>query len=481
MADIDWLLERVEAAPNGPGVAAFFDFDGTLIDGYSAAAFFKHRLKTGDVGLRELINSVAEVVNIEKRGHSIDELMHLGVQAQAGELASDVDEWARTIFAKRIEGMLFPQARALIEAHQEKGHTVVVASSATGAQIRATADDLGIPNVICTEIEIDENGYITGELASPIRWGQGKADGVGEFAESWGIKMDDSFAYGNGGEDVAFLGTVGNPCALNPDADLLESARAREWPVAYLTREPSTTPLDLVRSGLAFGALASSVAGGGTIALLRRNRTEGANFLAGPGCDATLAASGVKLNVVGGVNAWVERPAIFLYNHQSQLDVFVVGAVVRRDLTAVAKKELKKQPFFRVMGYLGDVAYIDRANHAKAVEQLAPVVETLKGGKSIMIAPEGTRAPTPGVLPFKKGAFHMANQAGVPLIPIIMRNCAELMPAHSYVIHPGTVDVAVLPPIHTEDWDFANLDEHVDEVRQQFVDTLTSWPRDQVS
>lgn len=476
MADIDWLLERVEASPNGPGVAAFFDFDGTLIDGYSAAAFFKHRLKSGDVGLRELIESVTEVVNVEKRGHSIDELMRVGVQAQAGELASDIDEWARTIFAKRISGMLFPEARALIEAHQEKGHTIVVASSATGQQIRATADDLGIPNIICTELEIDDNGYITGELASPIRWGQGKADGVDEFAAQWGIRMDESFAYGNGGEDVAFLETVGHPCALNPDSDLLESARERDWTVAYLTREPSTTPVNIVRSGLALGALATSVAGGGTIALLRQNRTEGANFLAGPGCDATLAAAGVKLNVVGKANAWLERPAIFLYNHQSQLDVFVVGAVVRRDLTAVAKKELKKNPLMAAMGYLGEIAYIDRADHAKAVEQLAPVVETLKRGKSIMIAPEGTRAPTPGMLPFKKGAFHMANQAGVPLVPIIMRNCAELMPAHNYVIHPGTVDVAVLPPIHTEDWDFENLDDHVEEVRQQFVDTLEHWP-----
>ena len=66
-------------------------------------------------------------------------------------------------------------------------------------------------------------------------------------------------------------------------------------------------------------------------------------------------------------------------------------------------------------------------------------------GKSIAIAPEGTRSPTPRLLPFKKGPFHMAMQAGVPVVPIVMRNCGEIMAAHSMAIHGGTVDVAVLP------------------------------------
>lgn len=476
MADIDWLLNRIDEAPNGPGIAAFFDFDGTLIDGYSAAAFFKARLKHGDVGLSELIQSVTEVVNVEKRGHDISELMQVGVRAQAGERAADLDEWARQIFAKRISGMLFPQARMLIEAHKEKGHTIVVASSATPPQIRATADDLGIPNVICTEMEIDDDGFVTGEIAGPIRWGEGKAAGVTEFADTWKINRDESFSYGNGAEDVPFLESVGHPCALNPDRKLAEVAVQKDWPIAYLTRAPETSSVSVVRSGLAYAALAGGVAGGAALALLKRNRGDGADFLAGPGCDATLAAAGVDLNVVGEENVWKDRPAIFLFNHQSQLDVFVLGAVLRKDLTAVAKKELQKSPFFAPMGYLGEVAYVDRANHAKAVHELEPVVEALRNGKSIMIAPEGTRSPTPGLLPFKKGPFHMAMQAGVPLVPFVMRNCGELMPAHSYVMHSGTIDVAVLPPVYTDGWNHDNLDEKIDEVRQQFLDTLEHWP-----
>ena len=78
---------------------------------------------------------------------------------------------------------------------------------------------------------------------------------------------------------------------------------------------------------------------------------------------------------------------------------------------------------------------------------LAPAVDSLLSGKSLVIAPEGTRSPTPKLLPFKKGAFHLAMQAGVPMVPIVMRNAGEMMPAHSILIAPGTVQVAVLPPV----------------------------------
>jgi len=477
MADIDWLLDQVARSKTGPGVAAFFDFDGTLIDGYSAGAFFKSRLKHGEVGIKELVASVNEAVNVERRGHSIDELMRMGVQAQAGERAADVNKWARTIFAKRIARHAVPEARELIEAHQDMGHTIVVASSATTPQIEATADDLGIPNIICTEVEIDEDGFMTGNLASPIRWGQGKAQGVLEFAEQWDIKLADSFSYSNGAEDIPFLETTGHPVALNPDKKLVKIAKDKGWPVAFLQRPPKTTPLDVLRTTAAMGALSGSVVGGSLLGLFKRNRQDGANFAAKIGGSTALTAAGVELNIVGEENAWNDRPAIFLFNHQSQLDVFVLAAVLERDFTGVAKKQLEKSPLFAPLGYLADVAYIDRANREKAIHQLEPVVQTLKDGRSIVISPEGTRSPTTRLLPFKKGPFHMAMQAGVPVVPFIMRNCGELMAAHSYVIHPGTVDVAILPAIYTDDWTPENMEENIEGVRQQFLDTLRDWPK----
>jgi len=387
-----------------------------------------------------------------------------------------VQRWARNIFASRIAEMIYPDTRTLIEAHLRRHHTVVVASSATGPQIEATADDLGIEHILCTEMEVDDEGRYTGALASPIRWGTGKSDAVVAFAEEHSVDLDQSFGYSNGSEDVPFLEAVGRPCALNPDEELVDIAHDRGWPVARLAEVRSTSLVDVVRSTAAITAFVGGVGIASALAVVNQSRSMGANVAASVACDLVLATAGVRLRVIGEENIWSDRPAVFLFNHQSQLDVFVLGSLLRKDFTGVAKKSLERDPIFGPVGYLADVAYIDRSNSAKAREGLEPVVDALRGGRSIAIAPEGTRSPTPRLLPFKKGPFHMAMQAGVPLVPIVMRNCGEIMAAHSIAIHAGTVDVVVLPPVPTDDWNLENLNENVARVRQMYLDTLADWP-----
>lgn len=476
MADIEWLVERVEQSPMGPHIGAFFDFDGTLINGYSALAFFKYRLRHREIPPKELAQTLLESLAIEHRGQEVDELMRVGVRGQAGRAVAEVDEWARNVFARRIAPSIFLDTRALIEAHQRRGHTVVIATSATRPQVEATADDLGIEHIICTEMAVGEDACYTGEIDGPIRWGERKADAVREFAEARGIDLPASFAYSNGSEDVPLLQAVGRPCALNPDEELAAIAAQRQWPAATLKAPPETTAVDVLRSGLALGVFGASVGAAGLLALLNRSRSWGADFAASVGAEAALGAAGVRLRVVGEENAWKARPAVFTFNHQSQLDPFVIGAVLRKGFSGVAKKSLQKDPIFGPVGYLTEVAFIDRSDNARARTGLESAVELLKRGKSIAIAPEGTRSPTPRLLPFKKGPFHLCIQAQVPMVPVVMRNCGELMAPHSFVIHPGTVDVAVLPPIDTSDWTKENLNEKVAMVRQMYLDTLANWP-----
>lgn len=476
MADIEWLIEQIDEAPEGPHIGAFFDFDGTVIAGYSALAFFKYRLRRREISPNEVVRTVAESLSIERRGKDVDELMHYGVRGQAGRSVDEVESWARDVFARNIAETIYPDARELVDAHVRKGHTVVIASSATRPQIQATADDLGINVLLCTEMEVGEDDRYTGRLSSPIRWGQAKADAVRDLAASLDIDLDASFGYSNGPEDVPFLSEVGCPVALNPDDELEQEARTRGWPAARLTTPPETKPLDLARTGLALGVFGAAVATSGVLGVLNRSRSWGADLAATAGSNLTLATAGVRLRVVGEENAFSARPAVFTFNHQSQLDVFVLGALLQRDFSGVAKKSLERDPFFGPVGYLTQVVYIDRADSAKARTGLESAVEALENGKSIAIAPEGTRSPTPRLLPFKKGPFHLAMQAGVPMVPVVMRNCGEIMAAHSMVIHPGVVDVAVLPPIDTSAWTKENLNEQVSTVRQMYLDTLADWP-----
>ncbi len=475
MADIEWLVEQIEDSPEGPQIGAFFDFDGSVIAGYSALAFFKYRLKRREISPREVIRCIAESINIERRGRDVDELMRVGVRGQAGRTVAEVDTWARTVFANELAEMIYAAARSLIEAHQRKRHTVVIASSATRPQIQATADDLGVDYIVCTEMAVDDERHLHRRAGQRHPVGPGEGRGVAAFAASTDVDLDASFGYSNGIEDVPFLTLFGRPCALNPDEEL-EVVRPSAWPdhaVEAAARDDADRPGPQRRGRRVFIGTFGAAA---LLGLVNRSRSLAANLTSGVGAELALAAAGVRVSVVGEENAWAARPAVFTFNHQSQLDPFILSAVLRKDFSGVAKKSLQKDPFFGPVGYLTEVVYIDRADSAKARTGLEGAVEALQEGKSIAIAPEGTRSPTPRLLPFKKGPFHLCMQAGVPMVPIVMRNCGEIMAAHSMVLHAGTVDVAVLPPVRTDDWTRENLNEQVSKVRQMYLDTLADWP-----
>src|SRR5215831_15925237 len=429
------LIAAVVAGPKGPRIGAFFDFDGTLIDGYSLSAFARHHLRSlqvtpADMG-RMLLTGIRGVTSEE----DFERFTVLSMHTWAGRSEDELAELGERLFVQGISGSLYPEAWRLVEAHQRAGHTVVLASSATRFQVEPTARAMGVSHILVSPVEI-VNGICTGRPGGPLLWRAGKAVAVREFAGEHGIDLAQSYAYSNGDEDVPFLRTAGRARAINPGRHLVEAARHYGWPVARFRSR---------RAGIA--DLAHTAAG----------------------------LAGVRLDVHGAEHLAV-RPAVFLFNHQSQLDVLILAKLLRGGFTGVAKKELANSPGFGLVFRLADVAFVDRQDNAQARKALEPAVEKLREGTSLVIAPEGTRSATPALGPFKKGAFHVAMQAGVPIVPIVIRNSGELMWRGATTIHAGTVQVAVLPPVATDGWDAAGLDEHVHEVRGQYLATLANWP-----
>jgi putative phosphoserine phosphatase/1-acylglycerol-3-phosphate O-acyltransferase len=136
-------------------------------------------------------------------------------------------------------------------------------------------------------------------------------------------------------------------------------------------------------------------------------------------------------------------------------------------------------PVFGQFFQLAGVAFIDRGNTMQAKEALAPAVAKVREeGLSLALSPEGTRSPTPRLGRFKKGAFHIAMQAEVPMVAIVIRNAGEVMWRGSQTMHSGTVEVVVHPPVDTADWAVETIDDHVADVRGMFVRTLAEWPGD---
>jgi putative phosphoserine phosphatase/1-acylglycerol-3-phosphate O-acyltransferase len=211
-------------------------------------------------------------------------------------------------------------------------------------------------------------------------------------------------------------------------------------------------------------------------ALVKRNKFEVVNVAAARWLDLVFRLNRVELNVTGRDNLWAQRPAVFIFNHRNNFDPFIVARLVERDFTGVAKKELERDPIIGTFGRLVDVAFVDRANSAAAVASLEPVQDLARKGISVIVAPEGTRLDTTEVGTFKKGAFRIAMAAGIPIVPIVIRNAELIASIDASTMNPGTVDVAVLPPVSLEEWTVGDLDERIGSIRRIYLDTLHDWP-----
>ena len=166
----------------------------------------------------------------------------------------------------------------------------------------------------------------------------------------------------------------------------------------------------------------------------------------------------VRVNLLGfGVRVETRRRAaldpsaafVFMSNHRSQLDVLAVVEALREfQLRWVAKKELTRVPVFGwALRHAGHII-IDRSNHMQAVASLRAAREQMLRGVSVIIFPEGTRAPSDeALLPFKKGGFMLALETGFPIVPIAVRGSRALLPKGAWRIRGGTIEVVVGAPI----------------------------------
>lgn len=466
------LLEAIEAAPDGPQICAIFDFDGTIISGFSAITFIREQVRRGDISPREFLEVASAMTSFGLGNMGFSGLMAVTSQLMRGIEESAYIELGEELFTNHIARLVYPESRALIQAHMAKGHTVAVISSATPYQVEPAAADLGIENVLCTNLEV-EDGVFTGNVVKPTCFGQGKVDAAEVLAESVAADLDDAFFYSDSTDDQLLLERVGNAIALNPSEKLRAVARDYDWPIANFGSRGRPTLGQFVRSIAATVALVPTFVAGFPIYALTGSRREAVNFSLSLFADTASALINLDIRVRGEDNLWKHRPAVFIFNHQSKADVVISAKLLRRDLAGVGKQEIKKMPVIGKVLELGGVVMIDRKNAASAIEAMKPLVDAMRyEGKSVAMAPEGTRTVSPNLAPFKKGAFHLAMQAGVPIVPIVIHNAGDVAPKGDFIFRPATVEVDVLPPVDTSDWTIETLDDHVRDVRNMFLESL---------
>ena len=181
-----------------------------------------------------------------------------------------------------------------------------------------------------------------------------------------------------------------------------------------------------------------------------------------------LRLSGMEIAVKGKEHLDPAQPYVFISNHRSYLDTATLFVYTGRRIGLLAKKELLKVPILGYgMGFVNVMA-IDRSNRERARVTVANATARIRSGISFGVFAEGTRAMPGEFLPFKKGAFYMAVEAGVPIVPVAIKNTDELMGKGTGRSKPGTIELVLLPPVSTKglfsDDDVQRLVKHVHEM-----------------
>ena len=160
----------------------------------------------------------------------------------------------------------------------------------------------------------------------------------------------------------------------------------------------------------------------------------------------------VSVELSGSENLDKNKSYVIAANHQSQYDIFVLYGWLNTDFKWVAKKELQKLPLVGLaMEKMGHI-FIDRRNRQAAIHSLEAAKNKIRNGISVLFFPEGTRTKTGEMDAFKKGAFKMALDLELPVLPVSIIGTRDVMPTNSFNIKPGKVKMIIHPAIEIESY-----------------------------
>ncbi len=189
-------------------------------------------------------------------------------------------------------------------------------------------------------------------------------------------------------------------------------------------------------------------------------------YVAVPWCHVVAWLAPVRVKVLGMEHVDPSQSYVVVANHQSQFDIPVIYGFCGLDLRWVMKAELNKVPFIasgcRAIGHI----FVDRGDADQARTAINKAVARLRPGTGILFFAEGTRSRSGKLLNFKKGAFRVAIDQQLPVLPMTLIGTRDVLPAGSKRIQPGTVYLRIHPPIETTGMNTADLRGLLDHVRE---------------
>lgn len=167
------------------------------------------------------------------------------------------------------------------------------------------------------------------------------------------------------------------------------------------------------------------------------------------------------------------RPAIYVCNHASMLDVVTGIWLCPFGGVGIGKKEVIRVPFFGWIFALTGHLLLDRKNRRDAIAGLDKVGELVRRYQmSVWIYPEGTRAYDGRLLPFKKGFVHLAIATGLPVVPVVLHDTHLRWPNRTFKLVPGEFPITVLPEVDTSTWSAETIEQHLAQIRRLYLEAL---------
>lgn len=192
-----------------------------------------------------------------------------------------------------------------------------------------------------------------------------------------------------------------------------------------------------------------------------------AGSLIGGICWSRLCSALTPIYVVvrGRENINRKQSYVIVSNHQSHFDIFVTYGWLYMDLKWVMKKELRKVPFIGWACEKLEFIYVDRSDNQKAIESLNSAKERIVNGTSVMFFPEGTRSKDGSMGNFKKGAFKMAVDLGLPILPVTIKGTRKILPSGSFDLFPGRAEMIIHKAIDVQNYSDKNLGDLINLTR----------------
>ena len=216
---------------SNPHIGAFFDFDNTLLQTESAKLGFKYLWERRMVSLRLLLKILATNFFYQRHLVSDEFIANIMLKFYRQKRLEDFVEGAPFFYENYLKPLLAPNILAKVKDHQRKGHVLILISGSPRYLLEPVVEDIGFDHLLCTDLEVGNDGLLTGSAKGPLCINKTKRALALLLAQNHAIDLSRSYAYGNHQSDIPLLESVGHPFVVEPTKPLREVALQRRWPV----------------------------------------------------------------------------------------------------------------------------------------------------------------------------------------------------------------------------------------------------------